>query len=79
MATRPARRRQDERLLLPLKEAAPLLSMGYSRALYYVQTGQLRSVRNGSRYLISRREIEAFIERAEAGNPRDDRTDREAS
>lgn len=57
----------DGRLLVPLKEAAALLSMSYSRAKYLARAGDLRTVRNGARVLVSRRAMEDYIERVERG------------
>jgi excisionase family DNA binding protein len=53
----------QQRLLLPVPEAAAQLGVGRTLVWRLVQTGDRRSVRIGKRRLVPRAELEAYVQR----------------
>lgn len=58
----PRYRRYDRSLLCTVEETAELLAIGRTSAFRLVREGQIRSVKIGSRRLVPRAAVEAFVE-----------------
>lgn len=55
-------RRRDRSLLCTVDEAAALLSVGRTSVYQLMSSGRLRSVKVGSRRLVPRSALEAFVD-----------------
>jgi excisionase family DNA binding protein len=55
-------RRHDRSLLCTVDEVAQMLSIGRTTAFDLVRTGRVRSVKIGSRRLVPRAMVEAFVQ-----------------
>ena len=54
---------KQEKLTFDVREAAKILGLGSNTTYGLVQSGRLRAVKVGRRWLIPRRELEAFLTR----------------
>jgi excisionase family DNA binding protein len=59
----PRYKRYDLSLLCTVEEAAQMLSIGRTSAFRLVREGQIRSVKIGSRRLVPREAVVAFVDR----------------